>query len=116
MGNVPIVKLVGNGKENKLTKFQQRKLKYDFDTFFGEFWVFQYNGKIGKQWKSKFVLLKYCYIPGYWIVIHIRFAIAFMLQSKTFQHLSNILLMKYCLTCDRWMFFMHFETAEWDDV
>jgi len=34
MGNVPLKKLVGKGKENKLTKFQRQKLKYDFDTFF----------------------------------------------------------------------------------
>ena len=36
MGNVPLQKLVGKGKENKLTKFQRQKLKYDFDTFFGK--------------------------------------------------------------------------------
>ena len=36
MGNVPLKKLVGKGKENKLTKFQRQKLKYDFDTFFGK--------------------------------------------------------------------------------
>ena len=36
MGNVPVSKLVGKGKENKLTKFQRQKLRYDFDTFFGK--------------------------------------------------------------------------------
>ena len=36
MGNVPMVKLVGSGKGNKLTKFQRQKLKYDFNTFFGK--------------------------------------------------------------------------------
>ena len=36
MGNVPVSKLVGKGKENKLTKFQRQKLEYDFDTFFGK--------------------------------------------------------------------------------
>ena len=36
MGNVPLTKLVGKGKANKLTKFQRQKLKYDFDTFFGK--------------------------------------------------------------------------------
>ena len=37
MGNVPLTKLVGKGRENKLTKFQRQKLKYDFDTFFGKY-------------------------------------------------------------------------------
>ena len=39
MGNVPVSKLVGKGKENKLTKFQRQKLRYDFDTFFGKYIV-----------------------------------------------------------------------------